>query len=109
MFRDYRGRCTRKLRPEPGFCLYALYDKNHREDILAYAYAQCRSNKGAPGVDRQDFAEVEAYGVERWLGKLVLALREESLLLSGEIIEQIQLVRHAVILVYGFCFSKHLK
>jgi hypothetical protein len=24
------------------------------EDILAYAFAQCRSNKGAPGVDGQD-------------------------------------------------------
>ena len=32
-------------------------------DILAHAYAQCRSNKGAPGVDRQDFEAVEAYGV----------------------------------------------
>ena len=29
---------------------YALYDKISREDILAHAYAQCRSNKGAPGV-----------------------------------------------------------
>ncbi|MEH2506611.1 hypothetical protein V1290_005422 [Bradyrhizobium sp. AZCC 1578] len=27
-----------------------------REDILAYAFAQCRSNKGAPGIDGQDFA-----------------------------------------------------
>ena len=26
----------------------------------------------------QDFAEVEAYGVERWLGELALALREET-------------------------------
>ena len=34
-------------------------------DILAHAYAQCRSNKGAPGMDGQDFAEIEAYGV-RW-------------------------------------------
>jgi hypothetical protein len=28
---------------------YALYDKISRDDILAHAYAQCRSNKGAPG------------------------------------------------------------
>ena len=28
-----------------------------------------RSNKGAPGVDRQDFEAVEAYGVERWLSR----------------------------------------
>ena len=27
---------------------------------------------------QQDFAEVEAYGVQRWLGELALALREES-------------------------------
>jgi group II intron reverse transcriptase/maturase len=55
-----------------------LYDKIHREDILAHAYAQCRSNKGAPGVDGQDFADIEAYGVQRWLGELALALREET-------------------------------
>ena len=48
------------------------------EDILAHAYAQCRSNKGAPGVDGQDFADIEAYGVERWLAELALALREET-------------------------------
>src|SRR5271165_254930 len=36
------------------------------------------SNKGAPGVDGQDFADVEEYGVERWLGELALALREET-------------------------------
>ena len=67
-----------KAKEEPCFRFYALYDKIYREDILAHAYAQCRSNKGAPGVDRQDFAEVEAYGVERWLGELALALREET-------------------------------
>ena len=50
----------------------------YREDILAHAYAQCRSNKGAPGVDRQDFADIEAYGVQKWLGELALALRDES-------------------------------
>jgi group II intron reverse transcriptase/maturase len=67
-----------KAKAAPGFRFYALYDKIYREDILAHAYAQCRSNKGAPGVDGQDFVEVEGYGVQRWLGELVLALSEES-------------------------------
>ena len=30
-------------------------------------------NKGTPGVDGQDFADVAAYGVQRWLGELALA------------------------------------
>jgi RNA-directed DNA polymerase len=67
-----------KAKTEPGFRFYALYDKISREDILAHAYAQCRSNKGAPGVDGQDFADVDAYGVQRWLGELALALRNEE-------------------------------
>jgi len=65
-----------KAKAEPDFRFYALYDKIYREDILAHAYAKCRSNKGAPGVDGQDFADVEAYGRELWLGELALALRE---------------------------------
>jgi RNA-directed DNA polymerase len=67
-----------KAKAEPGYRFYALYDKISREDILAHAYAQCRSNQGAPGVDRQDFEAVEAYGLERWLGELALALRRET-------------------------------
>jgi RNA-directed DNA polymerase len=67
-----------KAKAEAGYRFYALYDKISREDILAHAYAQCRSNKGAPGVDGQDFAEIDACGVERWLGELALALREKS-------------------------------
>jgi retron-type reverse transcriptase len=67
-----------KAKTESSYRFYALYDKIYREAILAYAYAQCRSNKGASGVDRQDFADVEAYVVKRWLDELALALREES-------------------------------
>jgi hypothetical protein len=66
-----------KAKAEAGYRFYALYDKISREDLLAHAYAQCRSNKGAAGVDGQDFADIEAYGVERWLAELALALREE--------------------------------
>src|ERR1700692_3936300 len=67
-----------KAKTEAEYRFYSLYDKIYREDILAHAYAQCRSNKGSPGVDGQDFADIEAYGVERWLGELAIALREET-------------------------------
>ena len=67
-----------KAKAEPGFRFYALYDKIYRADVLAHAYAQCRANGGAPGVDGQDFADIEAYGVERWLGELAEALKEET-------------------------------
>jgi retron-type reverse transcriptase len=67
-----------KAKAEAGYRFYALYDKISREDILAHAYAQCRSNKGAAGVDGQDFADIAAYGEERWLGELALALRQET-------------------------------
>src|SRR5215831_13526174 len=67
-----------KAKAEADYRFYALYDKMSRDDILAHAYAQCRSNKGAPGIDGQDFADIEAYGVERWLTELALALRQET-------------------------------
>ncbi len=78
MFRSCRWRYTRKRRQKPGIASTRCNDKIYREDVLAHAYAQCRSNRGAPGVDRQDFAEVEAYGVQKWLGELALALRREN-------------------------------
>jgi len=56
-----------KAKAEPGYRFYALYDKIGREDILAHACAQCRSNKGAPGVDRQDFEAVEAYALTAFI------------------------------------------
>src|SRR5690348_15792923 len=67
-----------KAKAEAGYRFYALYDKISRDDILAHAYAQCRSNRGAPGIDGQGFADIEAYGVERWLTELALALRQET-------------------------------
>jgi RNA-directed DNA polymerase len=66
-----------KAKAEPSFRFYLLYDKVYRADILAHAYACCKANKGAAGVDEQEFADVEADGVERWLGERAQALREE--------------------------------
>jgi RNA-directed DNA polymerase len=62
-----------KAKQEPTRRFHFLYDKVWRDDILAYAYACCRANGGAPGVDGETFARIEEYGVERWLK----AVREE--------------------------------
>lgn len=43
-----------KAKAEAGYRFYVLYDKISREDVLAHAYAQRRSNKCAPGMDGQD-------------------------------------------------------
>jgi len=56
----------------------SLYDKIHREDILAHAYELARANGGAPGVDHQSFVEIEAAGRDAWLASLRKELSEET-------------------------------
>lgn len=67
-----------KAKEAPEFRFYALYDKMYRMDVLTHAYACCRANKGAPGVDGLTFDGIEEYGRERWLGELAQQLREET-------------------------------
>lgn len=64
-----------KAKGEPKFRFYALYDKVYRYDVLLSAWHRCLNNGGAPGVDRQTFADIEAYGVEKWLKELMEELR----------------------------------
>ena len=65
-----------KAKNSPDYRFYALYDKIYRRDVLGFAYARCRANGGAPGVDGQNFADIEAYGVDRWLDDLAEELRK---------------------------------
>jgi group II intron reverse transcriptase/maturase len=67
-----------KAKGTPSYRFYALYDKAYRADVLTFAYRCCRTNGGAPGVDEQDFADIEAYGLERWLGELAEELRSKT-------------------------------
>ena len=67
-----------KAKEAPGYRFYLLYDKVYRKDVLEYAYRCCRANRGAPGVDDQDFADIEAHGQERWLGELADKLRGKT-------------------------------
>jgi len=67
-----------KAKESPKYRFYALYDKMYRADALAYAYERCLHNRGAAGVDGQTFADIEAYGRERWLGELAQELRGKT-------------------------------
>jgi RNA-directed DNA polymerase len=62
-----------KVKAEPAFRFYVLYDKICRADILEHAYRLARANAGAPGVDGVTFAKIEEDGVEEWL----VGLRED--------------------------------
>lgn len=67
-----------KAKGSPGYRFYLLYDKVYRRDILAFAHARCRSSGGAPGIDGQTFADIEAYGVAKWLDELADDLRKKT-------------------------------
>lgn len=56
-----------RAKAESAYRFYLLYDKIHREDILAHAYQLAKANAGAPGVDGQTFREIESKGLEEWL------------------------------------------
>src|SRR3954447_9071809 len=67
-----------KAKGAPDYRFYALYDKVYRKDVLEWAYARCRANDGAPGVDRQRFEDIEAYGLDRWLDELAADLKART-------------------------------
>jgi hypothetical protein len=68
-----------KAKGAPSFRFYALYDKVYRRDVLAFAYACCKANGGAAGMDGQSFEGIEEYGVERWLDELAERTRRRPL------------------------------
>ncbi len=54
---------------------HALYDRIWRSDVLHEAWRRVRSNRGAAGVDQTTIADIEAYGVERFLQETQQTLR----------------------------------
>jgi RNA-directed DNA polymerase len=67
-----------KAKQEPAYRFYLLYDKVHRADILAHAYALSKQHGGAPGVDGVTFEDIEGAGLERWLTAVQEALRTQT-------------------------------
>ena len=66
----------RAAKADPGRRFHALWDKVLRRDVLGRAWAAVRANNGAPGIDKLTLADVEEYGVSRFLGEIAEELRE---------------------------------
>ena len=56
-----------KAKEALGFRFYSLSDKVWRDDVLAVAWQAVRRNGGAAGVDGETVADIDAFGVDRWL------------------------------------------
>ncbi len=76
--RKLRAALHAKAKGSPDYRFYALYDKVYRGDVLEFAYRLCLRNGGAPGVDEERFEDIEAFGVDRWLGELTEELRNKT-------------------------------
>lgn len=56
----------------------ALYDKIYREDVIWEAWKRVKANKGAPGVDTQDFEYIEdVIGVDQFLSEVREQLKSD--------------------------------
>ena len=62
-----------KRSPERRF--HALYDRIGRGDVLLEAWERVRRNRGSAGLDAQSIADVEQYGVDRFIEEIGDVLR----------------------------------
>ena len=74
--RKFQTMLHAKAKEDPKRRFHALCDKMWREDFLREAWERVRRNGGTAGVDGESFKDIEAQGVEGWLGELGRDLRE---------------------------------
>lgn len=73
-----QGKLYCKAIQERGYKFYVLYDKMFIGYMLEEGYRHVKENKGAAGVDRQDFATIEKQGLEIFLKDLGEDLRKRT-------------------------------
>jgi len=73
--RQLQRRLWSAAKRQPGRRFHVLYDRIYRSDVLWEAWGRVRRNRGAAGVDALTLAEIEQYGVERFLQELGEVLR----------------------------------
>ena len=78
--RDFQRNLYRKAKREPSFRFYVLYDKIRLPHFLREAYKRVKANGGSSGIDEVTFAEIEEYGVEKFLFEISVELKNETYL-----------------------------
>jgi RNA-directed DNA polymerase len=76
--RCLQGRLRDVAKQQPGRRFHALYDRIYRSDVLYEAWNAVSRNQGSAGVDAQTIAEIEQYGVARFLEELADVLRRNE-------------------------------
>src|SRR5690242_322267 len=67
---DLRRRIYRKAKSDKAHRFWGLFGHVAKSDTLAEAYHQAKRNGGAPGLDGQTFADIEAGGIARFLADI---------------------------------------
>ena len=65
---DLRRRIYRKAKSEPTHRFWGLFAHIAKMETLEEAYGNAKRNGGAPGIDGQNFKDIEAHGRTAFLG-----------------------------------------
>ena len=76
--RNCRKRCTRKRRQKPAIGSTPCTTRSAARISWLTPMPSAAPTRAHRVWDGQDFGDIEAYGVQRWLGELALALRQET-------------------------------
>jgi RNA-directed DNA polymerase len=67
-----------KAKQERDYKFYILYDKMFIPFMLQEGYRKVKANGGSPGMDGQNFSDIENYGLEKFLHELGEELRKRT-------------------------------
>ena len=78
VFRNCRRCCTRKRRQKPAIASTRCTTRSAAKTSWLMPMLSAAPTRAHRVMDGQEFADIETYGVQRWLGELALALRQET-------------------------------
>jgi len=67
-----------KAKQERDYKFYVLYDKMFIPYMLQEGYRRVKANGGSPGIDGQNFSDIESYGRDKFLNELGEDLRKRT-------------------------------